>query len=56
MKKRPELTESLLRELYQDQRLTVEEIAEDLGYAPVEVYFAIEEHGIEQREGTHRFR
>jgi len=56
IKKRAELTESLLRELYQDQRLTVEEIAEDLGYAPVEVYFAIEEQGIDRRDGGHRFR
>jgi hypothetical protein len=37
LKKRPELTESLLRELYQQQRLTADEIAQDLGYAPVEV-------------------
>jgi len=56
IKKRAELTSGLLRELYHQQNLTVDEIAEDLGYAPVEVYFAIEEHGIEQREGTHRFR
>ena len=56
LKKRPELTEDLLRELYQQQQLTVEEIAEDLGYAPVEVYFAIEEQGIDRRDGGHRFR
>jgi hypothetical protein len=56
LKKRAELTSELLRELYHQQKLTVAEIAEDLGYAPAEVYFAIEEQGIERREGAHRFQ
>lgn len=56
IKRRAELTPELLHELYHEQQLTVDEIAEDLGYAPVEVYFTIEEYEIERREGTHRYR
>lgn len=56
IKKRPELTEDLLQELYHQQQLTVEEIGDDLGYAPVQVHFALEEHGIGRRDGNDRFR
>lgn len=55
LKKRPTLTEDLLRELYQQQRLTTDEIAEDLGYAPVEVQIRLREHGIKRRNGERRF-
>lgn len=55
IKKRPRLTEHLLTELYERQNLTAEEIADDLGYAPVEVQMALREHGIETRSGSHRF-
>lgn len=56
IKRRADLTPSLLQELYHNQHLTCEEIADDLGYSPVEVHFALEEHGIERRDGSHRFR
>lgn len=56
IRKRTELTEDLLHELHDEQKLTCEEIADDLGYSPVEVHFALEEHGINRRDGSHRFR
>jgi DNA-directed RNA polymerase specialized sigma subunit len=56
IKKRPELTQELLEELYSKQKLTAKEIGDDLGYAPVEVYVALKEHDIETRDGSHRFR
>ena len=56
IRKRPELSESLLRELHESQNLTEQEIADDLGYHPVEIHFALKEYGIERRSGSHRFR
>lgn len=56
LKSRTNLTPELLRELYHNQQLTCQEIASDLGYASVQVHFALEEHGIERRDGTHSFR
>jgi len=56
IKKRAELTESLLRELYVSQNLTTQEIAQDLHRTPVEVHFKLKEYGIERRDGSHRFR
>jgi hypothetical protein len=56
MKKRPELTESLLRELYVSQKLATQEIAQDIHRTPVEVHFKLKEYGIERRDGSHRFR
>jgi hypothetical protein len=55
LKGRAELTEDLLREMYEHQRLTTEEIADDLGYAPVGVQMKLREHGISRRDGSHRF-
>lgn len=55
IKKRAELTPELLRELYHQQKLTVDEIAKDLGYAPVEVQMALRKHGIKRRSGERRF-
>lgn len=56
LKSRAELTSELLRELYQNQNLTKKEIADDLGYSRMEVHYALKEHGIETRDGSHRFR
>jgi len=56
IKKRPELSESLLKELHESQNLTVQEIADDLSYHPVEIHFKLKEYGIETRDGSHRFR
>ena len=56
LKSRAELTPELLRELYQNQKLTKKEIADDLGYSRVEVHYALKEQKIETREGSHRFR
>lgn len=56
IKKRIELTEELLRELYVSQNLTEQEVAEDTHRTPVEVHFKLKEFGIETRDGSHRFR
>ena len=56
IKKRAKLTENLLRELYVSQKLTTQEIAQDLHRTPVEIHFKLKEYGIEKRDGSHRFR
>lgn len=55
LKNRAELTPELLGELYHQQKLTVDEIGDDLGYAPVEVQMSLREHGIERGKGENRF-
>ncbi|MGH9264156.1 MAG: hypothetical protein ACRD1D_05635 [Acidimicrobiales bacterium] len=52
----PELTETLLRTLYVEQRLRVHEIAERLGYARAAVSRALRDHGldVERRRGRPR--
>lgn len=54
----PELTESLLRQLYVDERLRVHEIAARLGYARAAVSRALRAHGlvVERRRGRPRER
>lgn len=53
---RAELTPKLLREMYQAQKLTTEEIANDLGYHPIEVQMKLREYNIERRDGSRRFQ